>query len=391
MNPSTRKSEYVYGLDIFRSVAILLVLMAHTFEHSTLPAWLASLRHIGVLGVELFFVLSGLLIGAILIRLIDQGRLRSIADIRGFWTRRWLRTLPLYVVLYFAFLRFDYHGRHGLFDYPLYLVFFQNFAWRTPEFFELSWSLAVEEHFYLWFPLAYLACSRVVRDPRRAMILAAGAFVIVVYVFRCAQPLIGDFIEYQRLIRFAVLSRLDAVMFGVMIAMAKRYIPPLFHRIAYLTPLWGLGFGAICVWYYLGAPGILTSHTLQINLYTVQSIICCCLLPRFDGIKERPNSGYAGFFVVTSRLAYSLYLVHILVIIGVNGVLGWLGLFDRIYPNPLVIYPIYFSLYYVAAWITYRTIERPFLSLRDVAFSWRKTAMAAGPALGALVFLIAVA
>jgi hypothetical protein len=78
----------------------------------------------------------------------------------------------------------------------------------------------------------------------------------------------------------------------------------------------------------------------------------------------------------------SLCREHVFVIIGANHALGRLGHFDRIYPNPLLIYPVYFGLYYVAAWITCRTIERPFLRLRDAAFSWRRTAGA--PALAHL-------
>ncbi len=150
------KTDRVYGLDVFRSFAILFVLIGHSLEHSRISSQIQTFGHLGILGVELFFVLSGFLIGSMIMRLIDNRRFHSLVDISIFWKRRWLRTLPLYFVALLAFLRFDYHGRHELLEYPAYFVFMQNFAYRMPDFFELSWSLAIEEHFYLLFPIVFL-------------------------------------------------------------------------------------------------------------------------------------------------------------------------------------------------------------------------------------------
>lgn len=77
-----------------------------------------------------------------------------------FWSVE-MRTLPLYVIALLAFLNFDYNGAHSLFYHPEYWLFLQNFAWPIPnDFFTLSWSLAVEEHFYLWFPLVFFILHR---------------------------------------------------------------------------------------------------------------------------------------------------------------------------------------------------------------------------------------
>lgn len=112
------------------------------------------------------------------------------------------------------------------------------------------------------------------------------------------------------------------------------------------------------------------------------------LLPWFDGL--RSTGGRGGFFVVTSKLSYSLYLVHILVIIMVNRTLGYLGLFDQIYGNPFIIYPIYFALFYFVSWITYHQIEKPFLELRDIPLTWRTVTKAARVSVLACVALIVV-
>lgn len=368
------KATRVYGLDVFRAIAILLVMLGHSFEHSTLPTGLSSFGSLGVMGVELFFVLSGFLIGSIIMRLIDSGRLHSIADIAQFWKRRWLRTLPMYFVALLAFIRFDYHGRHGLFDYSAYFVFLQNFATRIPEFFELSWSLAVEEHFYLWFPLVFLVWQKATRRALLALVLSAATFIVVGYAFRLSQPLFSDWEAYNRTIRLTVLSRLDAIMFGVLMAATKHYWETGFDVIRRATPISAALFVVLCAWWVVGAPDLMQSRALQINLFTLQAILCALLLPWFEGL--RTTEAPTGFFAVTSRLSYSLYLVHILVIIAVNNSLRRFGLYDAIYGNPLLLYPIYFSLFYLASWVTYHQIEAPFLRLREVPITLASVARA---------------
>jgi len=382
------KANRVYGLDIFRSFAILFVLVGHSLEHSKVAAQVQTFGHLGILGVELFFVLSGFLIGGIIMRLIDQNRFHSVVDISAFWKRRWLRTLPLYFVALLAFLRFDYHGRHSLFDYPAYFVFMQSFAYKIPEFFELSWSLAIEEHFYLWFPLAFLGWQKITRKTSAAIVLSSITFIVIAYSFRLSQPLFSDWNEYNRIIRVDVLSRLDAIMFGVLMAATKHYWNAAFQWVRRLTPISATLLLLLGAWWFIDVPGLMGSRLLQVNLFTAQAALCALLLPWFDALTGRNSS--SNFFVITSRLSYSLYLVHILVIIAVNRTLGHFGVFEQVYPNPFILYPVYFSLFYLASWITYHQIEEPFLNLRDQPLNRNTVARASWFTVIAFVALIAV-
>src|ERR1700722_19361709 len=95
-------SRRIIGLDIARSIAILAVLLAHftqKFHHIKAVYLVANFA--GVLGVQLFFVLSGFLIGGILLRQLQRDGF-TYRDVVHFWKRRWYRTLPNYMVCFVA-------------------------------------------------------------------------------------------------------------------------------------------------------------------------------------------------------------------------------------------------------------------------------------------------
>lgn len=70
----------VYGLDVFRAYAILFVLIGYSFQHSKIAPEIAVFGKLAILGVVLFFVLSGFLIGSIIMRLIEEKRFHSFIE-----------------------------------------------------------------------------------------------------------------------------------------------------------------------------------------------------------------------------------------------------------------------------------------------------------------------
>ena len=100
-----------FGLDAVRATAILLVLIAHgtQFIASTISGFGLNPADLswppGFVGVELFFCLSGYLIGRILLEIERRGA--SLGDVRRFLVRRWLRTLPLYFLVLAALCFFE--------------------------------------------------------------------------------------------------------------------------------------------------------------------------------------------------------------------------------------------------------------------------------------------
>lgn len=143
------------GLDLLRAMAIFMVIVYHVIQMSPRPMPdLMRLATIGEHGVDLFFVLSGWLIGGLYWR--EQERYGNVQIMR-FWLRRWFRTIPPYLVALGVSWIAVYFTRHESFDLG-YLVFLQNYYESIP-FFLVSWSLCVEEHFYFFLPLLLLTPS----------------------------------------------------------------------------------------------------------------------------------------------------------------------------------------------------------------------------------------
>lgn len=169
-----RLPSHVLELDGFRAIAVWMVILDHMVDGWKLPAeaftWIPRLvwqliAH-GWLGVDLFFILSGFLITGILLQ--ARGKPNYF---RNFYGRRALRILPLYLSC-IAVMYLCYGGSYFL----LSLLFVANFApafgIATPHGPGVFWSLAIEEHFYLVWPLAVRLCTR--------NALLVGAILIIV-------------------------------------------------------------------------------------------------------------------------------------------------------------------------------------------------------------------
>ncbi len=149
------KKPYFAALDGLRAISVFLVITAHI---RTKAPWLAHIP--GWLGVEIFFVLSGYLITALLIREEESS---SKVDLSAFYIRRLFRIVPIYLLVLAVYLTLCYHSplkwqeiKSAL---PYYLTFTNEFVpFGMP--FSFSWTLGIEEKFYLLWPLLYFVILR---------------------------------------------------------------------------------------------------------------------------------------------------------------------------------------------------------------------------------------
>lgn len=222
-------------LDGVRGIAILLVLVWHYFstqvvsEPGTLVSTLIGLARISWSGVDLFFVLSGFLIASVL---LDNAGKPNV--FRAIYIRRACRILPLYLVMVGLFLlsrplappAFDWLYRGSIADVA-YLTFTQNFAisWQNDlgaRWLDMTWSLAVEEQFYLLLPLLLLIVP--FRIGLGLIVIMIAAAPVLRYAFS------GNWGAYV-----LPFCRADSLLLGVVCAVLVRHRiwvdrQPLFRR-----------------------------------------------------------------------------------------------------------------------------------------------------------------
>ena len=359
----------VFGLDILRAVAVLLVLVGHSVAHFEPPAWIRWFWGAqGTLGVEIFYVLSGFLIGNILITLARQGRLHTSAMVWDFWSRRWARTLPLYFFFVLLYLRFDYLGVGDLLTTYPFLFFMQNFAWSPIPFFQHSWSLSVEEWFYFLFPLVFLWLARDERAYRRPMMITCVVFILVPLMLRMAVARhVADYDAFNNQIRMVVVCRLDAIFFGVLLVLVKTEWAAFYARLRWCGIPGALLLLAAAFYLAAGLPGLTHSYWGMVLFFPVLSLSIAFILPMVERIETLGWSWLDRFMIYTSRISYSLYLGHICMLTLVNGVLVHLGMTVHGPVQTVFVYVLYGASYYAFATVTYQFIERPFLRLRDMS------------------------
>jgi len=213
-------SPRVFGLDLLRAIAILSVVFAHFSGVLSphIPWWFDLLHHGGFYGVELFFVLSGFLIGRILIR--SGPELHETSNLATFYIRRWFRTLPLFWLFLVFNVWLEYFLRNSripLSEILAHGFFLRNFAALKMSIFGESWSLAIEEWFYLLFPAALWLGLRLSKRFDAVFLSSALVFFLFSTVVRVlsAPHAWATWTEWQRRI---VIYRFDALMIGVFAA-----------------------------------------------------------------------------------------------------------------------------------------------------------------------------
>jgi peptidoglycan/LPS O-acetylase OafA/YrhL len=228
MFPGIDEENRIRGLDTLRALAIVLVLCNHYAVVVTQEDTFGLLTRWGWAGVDLFFVLSGYLIGSQILSPLSRGEPFLL---RTFMARRFLRTLPNYYVilaLYFL-LPGELSGKATAAGWQ-FLTFTQNLSFtRWGHTFSHSWSLCIEEQFYLLLPIAAMIVARLRWPLSSGWGLAIGAIVVGMTV-RAWCWLHSDPAAHGASFYYSSVTRFDELLPGVLIAMLQHFHPILFNK-----------------------------------------------------------------------------------------------------------------------------------------------------------------
>jgi peptidoglycan/LPS O-acetylase OafA/YrhL len=327
VSPKQRSSSYIPGLDGIRAIAFLLVFFAHASTYRVavyIPA---------TLGVTIFFFLSGYLITTLLRKEFER---TGTISLRDFYIRRALRILvPLYIVYGIAELadRFILHEHVGTLSGLFSTVFYYfNYAYAlgaygvsfnafVPSGMSIIWSLCIEEHFYLLFPIVFLALNRS-RLSRRAQMFWLVGFCVLELAWRSVRVLdhFRAVIDWNY---YATDARLDSILWGSILAM---FANPVMGDRTILPSRWQAGiFGAATLGLVvsLAIPGSLYHDAFR---YTVQALLLFVIFSfvlshsSHWSIRwlEWPFVRYLGW------TSYVLYLCHYMVLHIIGDRMHWL-------------------------------------------------------------------
>ncbi len=364
------------GLDYLRTVSISIVLANHALigfffdtgraQWSGLTAYLSASA---IISIEWLFVLSGYLIGTMMIRSFEKPG-SWISRTRDFWLRRWFRTIPNYYLFLLVNVALVAAGiASGSFRWS-FLVFSQNLFLPEPQpyFFGESWSLASDEWFYFLMPLllGLALLSRKV-SVERAFMITAGILIAGPMIARALHPVPPDFFAWDAQIRRITVFHIDATGWGVLAAAVNRWRKSWWLGSAGVKALAGATatlIGLAMIWLLVGSgwhPGwpYVAMNTLSLSLMGAGTVLA---LPWLTNL-AMPRGVFDHFVEKTSLYSYSIYLCHFPMIFVVKHVLS----VSRDAADATVFAAValwLLSVYALSAGVFYR-FEKPVSDLRE--------------------------
>jgi peptidoglycan/LPS O-acetylase OafA/YrhL len=341
------------SLDLLRGGAAFAVAIPH---YLTLNAPFQPLGEaFAIAGVEVFFVLSGFVLAP---QIVDWVVGRPWRNLGVFLARRWMRTIPPYVVALIVIALMT--GNLMTADFVRYLLYVENLfvSANHTDFYPVAWSLAVEEWFYVLFAPALFVVALVLK--RRDRSLEAG-FAILVIVGVAAVRLALQPHDWDLNVRRVTLFRIDSIVWGFLLYLALERFPALAldgaggaKRLASLVALLALFVPAELSVAILAVGGNPSAQQAFPYVSAAFGMVCVGVFHQADAAFRGRLVRGASFYL--GRISYSVYLFHLMIVMALKPMIA---------TAPLVLQlAIYVALILSLSTIFFAGFERPILAAR---------------------------
>lgn len=370
---ASAEPKKLLGLDHLRALAIIMVLFYHyrMFAH---PEWVDTIMGFGWTGVDLFFVLSGFLISSQLFERMARGRAISLPE---FFIKRFFRIIPPYlVVLAIYFLIPAFRERESLPPLWKFLTFTQNLGLdlKTSGTFSHAWSLCVEEHFYLFFPLV-LAALIAFKAEKKGWVLLVALFLFGFgvrlyswhYLIVPTAAADNAWKYWYMYMYYPTYNRLDGLLAGVSIAALFAFKPLVKERITkHGNVILGISILVLAgAWFLCEDQSGFAASIFGYPLISVGYGLMVIAAVSPSGFLYRVSSRATALI---AKLSFVLYLSHKGVIHLVQPLFEKAGMAPK--GNLMLVASLLAAL--VGAFVLNKIVEVPFLRLRQRVLNKRK-------------------
>jgi peptidoglycan/LPS O-acetylase OafA/YrhL len=350
------------GLDLLRAIAIVWVMLFHSYIVGGLGPDFAWLSRYGWAGVDIFFVLSGFLIGSQVLRPLQRGKRLAFG---GFYARRAWRILPAFAVVLALYVFFPaLREAPGLQPWWQFATFTLNLLidYTHNQAFSHAWSLCVEEHFYLVFPLLAWWLTR--RPSTWKCVGVCAGMVVLGIVLRSAVWLHDAAIDPPRNwfiedIYYPTWMRLDGLLAGVMLAALRVFRAQAWARWqarSNVVLLGGLAVSCLAFWLFRERTGLLANALGWPLLSFGFGLLVFAGADRHSliGRWRVPGAGWLA------GVSYSLYLSHKIAFHLVQVTFG-----AALQGQRALTFATYALAVLLLGAVLHYLVERPFLRLRE--------------------------
>ena len=361
---SYSKSRF-QGLDILRALAIILVFMSHySFITDLNPFWIFN--EFGGMGVDLFFVLSGYLIGNQIFGPVSKNECFSF---KNFYIRRFLRTLPSYyfiIVIYFLIPQI--HEKPLTVPFWKFITFTMNYGLHGSGF-SHAWSLCVEEHFYLFSPILIIIFLKKLNVKFFFYVIISFLLISIIsritefshFVQNSGKNEVKNYIQY---IYYPTHTRLDSLTLGILSSFLKNYYKNIWHKLTqfkYSNLYLIFGFAGLFICYKIFQIDSFRKFNVTFG-NTLVAISCFSLLLSAlspHSLLYKVNIPGATKMATWS---YAIYLSHKIFI---YLTFKFFSAYYKSYNDSILCVSSSIVISIFGGWLLYTIVELPFLNLRD--------------------------